>query len=435
MGFRRHGLAQRRRAVGFTQESFAECLGIDRSTIVRWEAGDTEPLPWLRPKIARSLRVSIDQLDQLLTTETEHVATGADAVPVEQLDGAAEQPCRHDHDAAAPSILRFPSLPIGGGRQSVNADASVMHSFRAADKKVGGGHLYATVITYLHTQMAPRLFGSHGTDGRLVFTSAASLTEMAGWMAHDAGKDATAHHHFSRSLDLVKIGGDRQLTAHIYGSMSHLANHRHQPDQAIQLARRGQQQLESGPPQPQLQAQLLAMQACGFAALRQPSVCTQLLMEAEETLSRTPTEVPSPWVSPFDEGGLASEAARCMRQLGDFSQAQRQAERVIELRPGDRVRSRAFAHLTLAAALIAQGEPDHACAVALDVLNATGSLGSYLVIEQLLDLEQQLQPYRPNTTVTDFLTCLDQTLRERMALYQWLAEDTAGQVVERGEDV
>lgn len=67
MALRRHGLAQRRKAVGLTQESLAQRLGVERSTVVRWEAGDTEPLPSIRPTMARALGVSVDQLAELLT--------------------------------------------------------------------------------------------------------------------------------------------------------------------------------------------------------------------------------------------------------------------------------------------------------------------------------------------------------------------------------
>lgn len=63
---RRTGLAQRRRAAGFSQERLAETLGIDRSTVVRWEAGDTEPQPWLRPKLAATLGISQNELQMLL---------------------------------------------------------------------------------------------------------------------------------------------------------------------------------------------------------------------------------------------------------------------------------------------------------------------------------------------------------------------------------
>lgn len=64
---RRHRLAQQRKAVGFSQEQLAERLEVDRSTIVRWESGGTEPQPWVRPKLAHALQVSIDRLSELLT--------------------------------------------------------------------------------------------------------------------------------------------------------------------------------------------------------------------------------------------------------------------------------------------------------------------------------------------------------------------------------
>ena len=66
MAAKRQLLAQRRKAVGFSQEALAGALDVERSTVVRWESGETEPLPWIRPKLARALGVSVDQLDELL---------------------------------------------------------------------------------------------------------------------------------------------------------------------------------------------------------------------------------------------------------------------------------------------------------------------------------------------------------------------------------
>src|SRR5215469_5138491 len=70
---RRQRLARRRKALGLTQESLAELLDVERSTVIRWERGETEPLPWMRPKLATALRVSADRLEELL------VVTGAPA--------------------------------------------------------------------------------------------------------------------------------------------------------------------------------------------------------------------------------------------------------------------------------------------------------------------------------------------------------------------
>jgi transcriptional regulator with XRE-family HTH domain len=323
----------------------------------------------------------------------------------------------------------FQLVPVGSGPLR-DPDAAAMRAFRSADLQVGGGHLYESVIKYLQSSVAPRLFGSDdGADNRVVFTAAAALTEMAGWMAHDAGRDETARQHFGRSLALAGVGGDHQPSAHVLGSMSHLASHLDQPDEAVQLARQGQAVLHGGSPNPNLQARLLALEARGVAGRHDKDAagCVQLLVDAERTLETPPSEPASPWVSNFDEGSLASETARCMRQLGDFDEARRQAERIVMLRPTHRTRSRAFGQLALVAVLVAQGRPDEACDIATDVLAATQALGSYLVISQLLDLVRQLQPYRSNAAVSSFLDCLEPTIQERLGLYQWLARDGRSQ--------
>ena len=66
MPAKRQRLAARRKAAGFSQEQLAERLSIDRSTVARWESGETEPQPWIRPRLARVLQISLDQLDRLL---------------------------------------------------------------------------------------------------------------------------------------------------------------------------------------------------------------------------------------------------------------------------------------------------------------------------------------------------------------------------------
>ena len=322
----------------------------------------------------------------------------------------------------APGSSRLLTTVEGTWRDG-DADASAMRAFRAADKRVGGGHLYPAVVSYLHTEVGPRLFGGDSTGNEGHFAAAAALTEMAGWMAHDAGRDAIAARHFDSAHALVKLSDDVQLGAHILASMSHLAHHRNQPETAVALAQRGREALDGHAPHPELQARLLAMQARGHATMTEPGDCTRLLVEAERMLDEKHAEQASEWISRFDEGSLASEAARCMHQLGDLSEARRQAERVVALRPSDRTRSRAFGQLILARVLIVQGEPDEACALAQAVLDATQALGSFLVAQQLLDLKHAVERHRSNSVVAEFLARLDEGLRDRMWLGRWLSKE------------
>src|SRR5436305_4545509 len=67
MAERRVDLARARKAAGFTQESLAEALAVDRTTVVRWEGGSGEPLPFLRTKLAKLLKLGLADLEELLS--------------------------------------------------------------------------------------------------------------------------------------------------------------------------------------------------------------------------------------------------------------------------------------------------------------------------------------------------------------------------------
>ena len=395
---------------GISQETLGTWLGLTQAQVSRIENGTPIRNLDTLAHWARILRIPAHLLWFKLS---------AGGVP----DASGDQPTgarKTLPDSADVQQAPFPA------RESHDPDAVAMRAFRVADLQAGGGHLYASVIRYLQADMAPRLFGSDiGADNRALFTAAAALTEMAGWMAHDSGRDTTARRHFGRALALVQVGGDAQLNAHVLGSMSHLASHLGQPDEAIGFARQGRNVLLAGPRHPGLEARLLALEARGVAAKGKssPADCAQLLLRAEGMLDNSPDEPVSPWVSHFDGGSLASETVRCMRQLGDLAQARSQAERVISMRPSHRTRSRAFGQLALASVLIAQDQPDEACDVAADALGATRSLGSYLVITHLVQVHDQLQPYRGNATVDDFLDFLQDTVRDRLPFYQLLARD------------
>lgn len=389
---------------GIPQEVLGRWLGLTQAQVSRIENGHpVKHLDSLR-HWARTLQIPAHLLwfSAAISASYEQDPSPTDAIPSTLLKLSAEHNSAREEDDIA----------------------AAMHSLRAADRQIGGGHLYATVVRYLQTEVASKLFGvDHSSDGRLAFTAAAALTEMAGWMARDTGRDQAAARHFTRSLDLAGVGGDRQLGVHILASMSHLAHHRRMPHEGIHLARRGRQLLARGPRQPELEARVLAMEARGFAALRQSEECTRRLAEAEHALADVAEEERSRWTSHFDEASLASESARCLSQLGDLAEAERQAQRIIMLRPGDRARSRALGQLILIAVLIRRGRTDEACIIAREVLDTTRELGSYLVNQQLMDLRRLLGPHAGNPSVTDLLRCLDEASHSRMRPYRWLGDE------------
>jgi transcriptional regulator with XRE-family HTH domain len=96
MSGRRHRLAQRRKTVGLSQERLAEIIGVDRSTVVRWERAETDPQPWHRPRLADALKLSVEDLAELLADVGEPPSR-----PNERLDYVLKHPGRVDLIAVA----------------------------------------------------------------------------------------------------------------------------------------------------------------------------------------------------------------------------------------------------------------------------------------------------------------------------------------------
>lgn len=386
VGMKRIHLARRRRTIGLSQEALAEQLGVDRSTVMRWESGERTPQPWQRPNLVMALKVSMEELDVLLSSG--------------------------DHSPPSQTLAAFASLPTQADKLA--DDFAVMQSLRLADRQAGGGHLYATVTGYLQHTIAPRLFGTQapGHHDRL-FAAAAALTDMAGWMAHDAGDDNAAERHFRRALDLATAAGDVQLGGHILASLSHLSYVRKQPAQAVLFARRGREHLGTQQPTCVVMAKLFAMEARGHAVMGNRQECAEHLRLAEDALPDKPDDSRSPWVSDFDFAAFAADAARCFYQLGHLDSAKRWAGQVIVLRTPDRPRSRAYAQLLLGSVLVKQGKIEEAAAAGHEALESTRTVSSMPVLRQLSELGHALEGHRGNRDVSMFLGLLEQELAGR----------------------
>jgi transcriptional regulator with XRE-family HTH domain len=73
-------------AVGHTQESLAELIGVAVSTVGRWERGAQTPQPWQRADLAKSLGVSLPDLGSLLDqiTDRDQAPSSVHSEPVDR---------------------------------------------------------------------------------------------------------------------------------------------------------------------------------------------------------------------------------------------------------------------------------------------------------------------------------------------------------------
>jgi|HigsolmetaAR206D_1030411.scaffolds.fasta_scaffold07112_3 Tetratricopeptide repeat. len=326
-----------------------------------------------------------------------------------------------------PAELLWFALPgASAPRAAHEADSfglSFIRALRAADRQVGGAHLYATVTTHLNRHWHPRLGRSEGgTKDETSLAGVALLSEMAGWMALDSGSKEAAQRHLTRAARLAAASGDTQLTAQSYASLSHVARLRGNGAEALAHAETGLRHLRSGPPHGPLAARLLIMRACGLAASGDPAGAVAVTAEAEREFTNGGGDG-SPWLSPFDAASFASEAAWCFLRIGDHPTAVTWLDQALVYRDASRVRSRALAQLMLAVALLGQGRVDQgrvdqACALVDEALEATTNLGSALLLERLHHVNVLLGPHLHRVTgVSDTAARLSEAIRDRT----WIA--------------
>ncbi len=213
MGHRWHRLASARKAAGFSQERLAEAIGVERSTIMRWERGETCPQPWARPKLARALGVSDDVLNELLQTAAVSERAASPAGPTAEEVAAL---LRRDLMGAMAGLAL--SLPVTSrpsfGRQLGRADAAQLLErtarLRRLDDVLGGADTYRLYAAELATTTA-LVTGANYTASTGLLAVVAEQAQLAGWAAFDAGMHAEARQHYLTSLTAAQEAEDAAL--------------------------------------------------------------------------------------------------------------------------------------------------------------------------------------------------------------------------------
>ncbi len=319
-----------------------------------------------------------------------------------------------------PAVAPQPQQPQ---RPSAGEDLTAMDAFRLADRQIGGGRLYGAVVQHLRDRVAPRLVDL--SEGTGVFAAAAALTEMAGWMAHDGGRDADAVGHFGRALALAQAGGDLPLAAHVTASLSHLVLQGGDAPGAARWAQAGLDLAGRGSRIPALASRLHTMLARAMAAAEQRTAAHRALDQAHRALDSS-ADTAHPWLSPFDLGRLASEAALVLLDLGEYDEALAAAKQAVTLRDNDRARSLALARITLADVQVRRGDLDDALTVGHDLLATSPALGSVRVVQQLDGLRALLEPHKSYGPVREYLVRFGDARRARMLLLADLIPSPGG---------
>jgi transcriptional regulator with XRE-family HTH domain len=382
MASRRVRLAQRRKAAGLSQEALAARLGVDRSTVVRWEAADTAPQPWLRPMMAEALGISSDELGALL-------------------DEVQEQSLQDGNMATShpPASTRFADGP--------RLDAVVehlrehWHLLVKTDNLLGPRHALGGVLAQLST--IDELLMTANTAGRpQVVRLATQYAESASWLYEDSGGMTEARYWSGRALEWAIEADDSLMTSWVLFRRSQQAAPTGNAAQVLGLAaaaRRAAADLPSP-----MRAAISQQEALGLA------------LEGDETAAHRKLDEAHTWAATDAAGDARAghgsfctasyievQRAGCWLTLGKPERAIRLYEATLPGVPDVYRRDRGVALGRLARAYAANGQPDAAASTATEALTIGKEVGSARTLGVVRSVGTALSGHRKLPSVAQFM--------------------------------
>lgn len=333
---RRQHLADRRRSLGHSQESLAEKLGVDRSTVARWERGECGPQPVIRPVLAALLQVTREELEVLLSSADSPPASpfSSTRVVTGPVVTAPDVDLCECDDMKRRELLRLLSVTgtLVALPQTDNTETSqVAPPAQALDLdqyEQLNIHLWQTFalsqskrLVYPMVGQQLRLLTASLEEAKTaalhqrLCTLACDLYQLAGEIFFDSNRYTDAAFCYTLAANAGQEAGSHDLwacalTRHAFVSMyeRRFPQAASMLSMAARVAARGDTQLST-------RQWVAAVQAQGFAALGDLDACNRALDTADQVRTLSGPVAGSGWLR-FDGSRLAEERGTCYLQLG-----------------------------------------------------------------------------------------------------------------------
>ncbi|MBT2395598.1 Tat pathway signal protein [Streptomyces sp. ISL-100] len=284
------------------------------------------------------------------------------------------------------------------GRHDVATVQELTVAFSRMDQRRGGGHGRNALVQYLHSDVSEFLHGRFSNEQvrRDMFSAAAELSYLSGWMAFDNGEQALAQHYFVLAVKLAAQADNPPLTGHILRAMAHQAIDLGFFTGGLRLSSASIQGTRYSSATPRERALLGVVHARGLAANGKRQAAAKALLRAEDDLASVSDGIEEPpRTFFFAEASLAHETACTLRICGDQPAAVRHFQRSVRTRGAEFRRTHAVTLGYLGATQIASGSVEEACATWSSVLD-TMEEGIYSgrAKQAVVDIRHLLSPYR-----------------------------------------
>lgn len=360
MAVRRTGLAQVRKTAGYSQESFAEAMGVDRSTVVRWEAGNNDPQPYQQPKLARLLGVDAENLRRLLHPET-------DVRPVIQPWYA---PAVEDDELEALELMRRVESSDVGEETLARLEATVDELAIA----------YPTTPPQVLIDRIRRHLGYVNTllDARKTLAEHQRLLVIGGWLSLlgatvniDLNQGIAARARLRTAASLAKHAGHDEIRAWCYETEAWRVLTAGDYAQALELSKAAK---ELAPVGSSIAIQATAQTGRAYARLGQPAETYAAIAEVQRLAAPLKRPDRPEHHYRYDPDKAVAYTATTLAWVGDVAAEGYAREIIRRLAPSEDVsrwpRRVASANIDLSLALLVGGRVDEAASHTLRAITS-----------------------------------------------------------------
>ncbi|MBB5937323.1 helix-turn-helix transcriptional regulator [Streptomyces zagrosensis] len=383
-------MAERRKALGYSQEQLAELLGVDRTTIGRWESGRSTPQPPQRPSLADALEASLTELDALLAQPrgVSHEISG------QQSDdhpgaGDPDEMIRREFLRILTVSGALTALPLDeaealtdGVRRGAPADFTQMNShlwqvYQLARSK---GTVYLIVRDQLATLNEALAADTRG-NSRPLLNAAADLYQLAGEVAFDANRYTDAAASYSLAASVSKDAGAYDLWACALVRHAYVAMSERRYRQAAQILVAAKRLAKRGDSILATRHWVASVQAEAYAGIGDLTACERALDNAEQVRELTTDSTNGGWLR-FDGTRLAEERGARYVQLGRLDLAEETLKKALAqtaLASGQSYRRRGAVLTDLAAVGAKRRDPEQVVAYGREAFQlAQASASGYI---------------------------------------------------------